>query len=315
MKIRTIALLICCMIGMNYTAHASSKVFEPSDIFANLREGDKVAILMVHFGTTHDDTRALTIDALNSRAREVFPQIEVREAYTSRIVIKRLGDRGILKHNPAQVLQQLKIDGYTHILVLTTAVIDGVEMESLNYNMDMHREEFKEIRVSTPLLYFEGDYTALIDIITRDTDPHTAYVWVGHGTYDPSTAQYVMLDRMLKESGYPNHFVGCIEGYPYYEQMILQLRASGLKKVVLSPLMFVGGEHAKNDIAEDWRTQLEQDGFTVDVVVKGLGENPAIRDRYIESLKFTTKNRRLSIMEKKQVYEVTGEKLHGEEHE
>lgn len=50
---------------------------------------------MVHFGTTHDDTRALTIDAINTKAREAFPDLEMREAFTSRIIIRRLKTRGI----------------------------------------------------------------------------------------------------------------------------------------------------------------------------------------------------------------------------
>ena len=36
--------------------------FVASDLFASLQPGDKAALLMVHFGTTHDDTRALTIE-------------------------------------------------------------------------------------------------------------------------------------------------------------------------------------------------------------------------------------------------------------
>ena len=40
--------------------------FVASDLFASLQPGDKAALLMVHFGTTHDDTRALTIAPLKS---------------------------------------------------------------------------------------------------------------------------------------------------------------------------------------------------------------------------------------------------------
>ena len=46
--------------------------FVASDLFASLQPGDKAALLMVHFGTTHDDTRALTIDAINQKAKEAF---------------------------------------------------------------------------------------------------------------------------------------------------------------------------------------------------------------------------------------------------
>ena len=41
---------------------------------------EKTAILMVHFGTSYDDTRALTIDAVNETVRAAFPGVEVREA-------------------------------------------------------------------------------------------------------------------------------------------------------------------------------------------------------------------------------------------
>ena len=36
----------------------------------DVKDNGKTAILMVHFGTSHDDTRALTIDALNARVKE-----------------------------------------------------------------------------------------------------------------------------------------------------------------------------------------------------------------------------------------------------
>lgn len=78
---------------------------------------DKTALLMVHFGTTFDDTRAFTIDAINEKAREAFPDMKVEEAYTSRIVISRLKKRGIVKPTPREALLRLAADGYTHVFV------------------------------------------------------------------------------------------------------------------------------------------------------------------------------------------------------
>ena len=69
--------------------------FKHSDIFKTLGPNDKVAILMVHFGTTHDDTRALTIEAINKKVSQTFPGVEVREAYTSRMIMRRLKEKGI----------------------------------------------------------------------------------------------------------------------------------------------------------------------------------------------------------------------------
>ncbi|QIK60379.1 sirohydrochlorin cobaltochelatase [Dysgonomonas sp. HDW5A] len=293
---------------LNVSAHGG-KNHEHSDIFENVQAGDKVAILMVHFGTTHDDTRSLTIDAMNKKAQAEFPDVELREAYTARIVIKRLGERGIVKQKPLDVLNQLQKEGYTYVLVQTSTIIDGVEMESLQKDIAEVQSQFKEIRIGDPLLYSPEDYENLINVLTKDIDSQTAYVWVGHGTYDSNTAQYAMLDYMLKAKGHKNCFVGTIEGYPSYDDMLQQLKASGLKRVVLVPLMFVAGEHAKNDIAEDWKTDLEKEGYSVDVKMEGLGQNPEIQDLYISHLKFISGHRKIGIMEKKAIYEVTGEKM------
>ncbi len=307
MKNLFLILLIIASV-LNVSAHGA-KNHEDSDIFENMQAGDKVAILMVHFGTTHDDTRALTIDAMNKKAQAEFPDVDLREAYTARIVIKRLGERGIVKQKPLDVLTQLQKEGYTHVLVQTSTIIDGVEMESLQKDIVEVQSQFKEIRIGDPLLYSPEDYESLINVLTKDIDSQTAYVWVGHGTYDSNTAQYAMLDYMLKAKGHTNCFVGTIEGYPSYDDMSQQLKASGLKKVELVPLMFVAGEHAKNDIAEDWKTDLEKEGYSVDVKMEGLGQNPEIQDLYISHLKFISGHRKIGIMEKKAIYEVTGEKM------
>lgn len=201
--------LLLFIIAITTFAHGS-KNFEVSDIFKSMQPGDKPAILMVHFGTTHDDTRKLTIDAINEKVKQSFPGIELREAYTSRIIIKRLNDKGISKKNPLDALKQLYKEGYTHILIQASTIIDGVEMESLNKNVDEISALFKDIRVGDPLLYSPHDYEKVIDILTKDNDKGTAYVWVGHGTSDVTTAQYTMLDYMLNSKDHTNFFVGCI---------------------------------------------------------------------------------------------------------
>jgi sirohydrochlorin cobaltochelatase len=57
------------------------------------------------------------------------------------------------------------------------------------------------------------------------------------------------------------------------------------RKVTLVPLLFVAGDHARNDIAVDWKEALEKQGFTVEVSLEGLGEVPEIQDLYIKKIK------------------------------
>lgn len=273
--------------------------FKSSDLFASMQAGDKAALLMVHFGTTYDETRQLTIDAINNKAKEAFKGVEVREAYTSRIIMRRLKTRGIEKLNPAEALKQLKVDGFTHILIQSTNIIEGVEMESLRKDIASLEKEFKDIRIGNPLLYTPEDYENVIAVIVRKGAKEGATVLVGHGTYTPSTAQYAMTDYMLKAKGYTDYYVTTIEGYPTFDDMLAKLEAAKVKKVMLMPFMFVAGDHANNDIAIDMKKELEDKGYEVSIFMQGLGQNIDIQNIFIEHAKFAAKHKMINITEKK----------------
>lgn len=281
---------------------ANGTHYQKSDFFATMQPGDKAALLMVHFGTTHDDTRELTINAINQKAQAMFPNLDMREAYTSRIIIHRLKQRGMEKLTPLEMLKQLHKDGYTHVIIQSSNIIDGIEMESLRQDVHEVEKDFKEIRIGKPLLYGKEDYEQVIDALIPSLPTEGAIVLVGHGTYTPITAAYTMVDYMLKAKGYTHAHVGTIEGYPAFEDALRMLKAGQEKTVTLVPFMFVAGEHAKNDIAVDWKNDLEAEGYTVNVYAKGLGENPAIQDLFIERIKFATTHKLLPINEKKKEY-------------
>lgn len=277
--------------------------FLSSDIRHSMLPTDKLAVLMVHFGTTHDDTRALTIDAVNSKIKPAYPDAEIREAYTSRIIIRRLKAKGIMKQTPMEALQQLHTDGYTHILIQSSNIIDGIEMESLRREVADIGTLFKEIRLGTPLLYHPSDYEKTIEALVKHLPQKSdAVVLVGHGTYTPVTASYAMMDYMLKAKGYNHFHVGTIEGYPSFDDLLAGLKKSQARSLLLVPFMFVAGEHAKNDIAGEWKNELEKAGYTVTVFEEGLGQNPDIQELFAEHLSFIATHRQQDIMEKKKEY-------------
>lgn len=294
-------LLIACMLAPMCWAHDGEN-FKASDMLASMQPGDKAALLMVHFGTTYDDTRALTIDAINRKAQEAFKDMEVREAYTSRIVARRLKARGIEKLNPVEALDKLKADGYTHILIQSTNIIEGVEMESLRKDIAPLEKNFKEVRIGNPLLYTPHDFEDVIAAVTKNGAKEGATVLVGHGTYTPATAQYAMMDYMLQSKGYTDYHVTTVEGYPSFDDMVAKLDASGVKKVLLMPFMFVAGDHANNDIAGDMKQELESKGYQVSVFMQGLGQNPDIQKLFIDHARFAAKHKMVNITEKKKQY-------------
>lgn len=68
--IKRILAVMAVVLGL-----ASAGVAQSLD---NVRK-EKTAILMVHFGTTFDDTRAQTINAINKKAKAHFPGVKVAE--------------------------------------------------------------------------------------------------------------------------------------------------------------------------------------------------------------------------------------------
>ena len=252
------------------------------------------ALLMVHFGTTYDDTRAKTIDAINERARQACPGYELAEAYTSAVVMKRLARRGVVKPSVTDALLQLRAKGFLSVVVQPTYIIDGIEMQRLRSDVDRLRPFFNDIRLSTPLLYTTDDARRVCNVLVArhpaNQKKREHVVFVGHGTEGPATALYSQLDYMLHADPFGNgregaYHVATIEGYPTLQTLTDELHAQRAKSVKLVPLLFVAGDHATNDIAVEWREALEREGFAVSLAIEGLGEVPEIQNLYIEKIK------------------------------
>ena len=249
------------------------------------------SLLMVHFGTTYDDTRQKTINAINEKARKEFPDMIVREAYTSRIVMNRLAKQGIRKDTPTEALLRLRSEGVRTVKVQPSYVIDGIEMDRLRKEIEQVRPFFDSIWVSTPLLYSVEDAETVCEILVNrhpaDNKKREHVLFIGHGTEGPATALYSQLDYMLRANGHANYHVATIEGYPTQATALAQIKAMKGRKVTLVPLLFVAGDHANNDISVEWKEALEKEGLSVDVKLEGLGEVPEIQDLYIKKINRT----------------------------
>lgn len=306
---RTITkLFLSSMLLVNGTislAHSEGG-FVDKDFFNEMTKDDKAAILMVHFGTTFDDTRALTIDRINEKVQKEFKNVDVREAYTSRIIMRRLKERGIVKLNPQEVLDELKAQGYTHILVQGTNVMNGIESENLKNEVASYSNSFKDIRLGAPLLTEAHDYEKVAKAIAKKIGPlkkNQGVVLVGHGTHHYGGSAYAMMDYVFSAEGYENYAVGTVEGYPEFDNVVKKLKDRGVTDVILMPFMFVAGDHAQNDIAGDWNEDLQKAGFTVSkIIMMGLGQNEDIQNIYVDHIKFITHHKPKDIAAKKVQY-------------
>lgn len=253
----------------------------------------KKGILVVSFGTSHEDTRKKTIDAITDDVKREFPDFEVRTAFTSSIVMKILEQRdNIYVDTVEEALSRMKREKFEEIIVQPLHVICGEEYNKLVSTVNHFRHFFNNIRVGNPLLSSIDDYKNVAQALVPElngSNEENAVVFMGHGTHHPANSAYACMDYVLKNMGFSNVHVATVEGYPELDDVIGKLSNSETKRVKLLPLMLVAGEHAKNDMAgaeeNSWENVLKNEGYILNTVVKGLGENEKIRKIYVEHIK------------------------------
>lgn len=263
-------------------------LFCAATIMAQNVDNEKTGILLVHYGTSNDKSRAQTIDKLNSRVAETFPDCAVVEAYSAPSVIKTLAKRGIKKLYISQALDSLKALGCNKLVVQSTMLLDGVMTEMLRTEVGKVKNDFRAVSVVRPLLYSVDDCRTMIEMLTKSllADKSVAtkksqVVLVGHGSDSPANAMYSQIDYLLKAEGKSSWHVGTIEGFPKIENVEQQLKNSKNKNVILVPLLYIAGNHQKEDIDGVWKTQLQTKGYHVDVFGKGIGEMTEIQNMII----------------------------------
>ena len=242
-------------------------------------------ILSISFGTSYRDTLEKTIGAVEKSLRDEF-NTEVIRAFTSGMIIKKLKKRdNVHTHTVETALTELYARGYTDVYCVPTHIINGSEYEKALRAADKFRTVMN-IHISRPLISSTEDYFKIADIFSkRLTDKNRLYIFMGHGSDHFANSVYAALDYHFKYAGMDNVYIGTVEGFPDLEAVLRQIKNRDTKNVTLIPFMLVCGDHAGNDMAVDWKNELEENGFNVNCVMEGLGEIKEIRDMYIEHLR------------------------------
>lgn len=261
-------------------------------MLAGCGKEEKTAVLVVSFGTSYNDSRDITIGAIEEAIAKAFPDYEVRRAFTSQIIIDKLKERdGLEIDNVEEALDRAVADGITTLVVQPTHLMDGYEYTDLSDALEQYKDKFDKVVIGAPLLTEDADYDAVIAAITAHTasydDGETAICFMGHGTEAASNVVYSTLQDKLTAAGYENYYIGTVEAEPSIDDVLEALNAKGTyKKVVLEPLMVVAGDHANNDMAGDeedsWKTILTDAGYEVECLIEGLGQISEIQQIYVQ---------------------------------
>ena len=253
----------------------------------------KKAILAVSFGTSHNDTREVTIDAIEKDMQAAFPEYPLYRAWTSKMIINKVNKRDHVHIDTVkEAMEKMRADGITDVLVQPTHVINGIENDIMKEEALSYREDFHSISFGDPLLTSEQDNREVLEAVAEEFSwlkEDEVLVLMGHGTTHYANSIYAALDYTFKDKGHKNIFLGTVEAYPSMESIMKLVREYAPSKVVLAPFMIVAGDHAKNDMAgddpESWYSQFKEAGYGVEAVIKGLGEYPGIRKILVNHLK------------------------------
>lgn len=304
---RRIMMVLTALLTTTVLLGSQTMAAEPAEDEENYETGDASAdnplnedgigeseLLVVSFGTSFNDSRRLTIGAIENKMIEAFPDWDVRRAFTSQIIIDHVKKRdNVTIDNLKEALERAADNGVKKLVVQPTHLMSGFEYTDVKNEVAEYADSFEKLAVGEPLLTSEEDFKEVISIITEATkeydDGETAIIFMGHGTEADSNEVYTKLQTMIADAGFANYYIGTVEAEPGLEDVVQAAKDGGYKKVVLEPLMIVCGDHANNDMAGDeedsWKSVFEKEGFEVECVMRGLGELPEIQDLLAEHAK------------------------------
>ena len=275
----------------------------------------EIEILVVSFGTSFNDSRTNDIGGIEKAIQKAFPTLSVRRAFTSQIIINHVQARdGIKIDNVDQALERAVNNKVKTLIVQPTHLMHGAEYDELTETLGKYADKFEQVIVSEPLLGEHADDEKAVnkdkeivaksvldaaiedagfESIDKSIEESTAFVFLGHGTSHKAKVTYSQMVNTFKDLGYPNAFVGTVEGEPEetsIDEVISAVADAGFKNIILRPLMVVAGDHANNDMAGDdedsWKSIFESKGVfnSVECQIEGLGSIEELQNLYVSHI-------------------------------
>jgi len=239
------------------------------------------AIILASFGSADDSIREKIFDKLAAEIKENFPAYEVRQAFTSNFMIKKLSRRGIFIPKPAEEIYKLRVKGSKRIILLPTHLTPGEEFDN---KIKICAAE--DVEIIPPIMSEPIDkkiLATILDCFKNDTDEDL--ILIGHGSPHRHNPVYENLQRLAGDKVH----VGVIEenDTPNFVDVVKRLKISRADKILLAPLLFNGGVHVTEDIAGEknsWQSKLSALGYKVRVIREGLGSYKNFRELYVKKL-------------------------------
>lgn len=249
------------------------------------------AIVLTAFGTT--TAASDTYRHIEGRVKERFPSYEIRWAFTSHKVRRKLArEQGKDLKDLPQVLKEVQAAGFDRVVVQSLHLVPGEEWQEVL--RESRQIPGLKVALGQPLLSGATDESLVLAAVSR-TFPadlqKTAVVLVGHGSPNPRGEQTYLAFEKLLRLRYPgrNVYLGMVSGQPERDAALAAIKRGGASEVLLVPFLLVAGEHVNTDILGDgpdsWKSRLRAQGISrVESRRQGLGYNADIINLYLDHL-------------------------------
>ena len=258
----------------------------------------KRAIIVVSFGSTVENARTQNIKPVVDAIANANPTAKVLEAFTSRIIIRKLKEKGLAMKNEIEAMEEVLAEGFDEIIVQPLHLVGGEEFNKLRNNIKsiLTKEQEEKVFFGRPLLFFTGqedeypdDFAILLDALHEITavGEKEGVALIGHGGLSPENTAYSALQLKAFQKGYDHMRIATIECYPLLEDTVLPwFMGEKPETVHVYPLMLVAGDHALNDIAGDEDdsvvNRLREAGYKAEAHLTGLGAFSKVQDIYVQ---------------------------------
>lgn len=250
-------------------------------------------ILLVAFGSSRQEAH-LSLRSFELRVRERFPGMPVRWAFTSGIVRGKLADAGKKTDSSDKALQKMLFERYSHVAVQSLHVITGKEYEELASDVahfGQKQDGFESAVLGRPLIGGEADVPPVVDAVMAnlpaERTPDEAVVLMGHGTWHSGDSLYDCLSEAVRERD-PNVFVATMDGRLTIDAVRDELKARGIAKAWLMPLLALPGRHVQKDMCgsgpDSWVNILAAADIATSCVTRGTAEYAEFADIWLDHL-------------------------------
>ncbi len=241
----------------------------------------KKGILLVAVGTRHPEARGAFAN-IAGIAGERFPDTEIRWAYTSLSIRRKLARNGETIDSPLLALGKMREEGFTHLAVQSLHIVAGADYHDLAKTVGMFRSgpnAFQKIVQGKPLLVTRDDLDAVVTATLSSLPERRkddAVVLMGHGNRNGRGDFVFMAAAAAFAKAEPMAMLGTLKGHPTVRDVLEELKSKRTKRAFLVPFMSVAGAHARNDLAGDgddsWKHAIVALGIECVPVLKGLAE-------------------------------------------